>query len=365
MNSIKIGAYYYPGWHPCPVRDASFPRGWSEWDLLKNSQPRFDGHDQPKTPFWGYENEADPQVFAKKIQTAKAYGVDFFVFANYWSRGKRLLEGALDQGLMQAENRGDIKFALMWANRMPRKVMPVKDAAARLIDPSRLVYTDPDDFIAYIRHVSDKYFVQPDYYRVNDACYLSIFDTAFFIRQMGCDKAEAAVRQARELLAEKSLKLHLAAIDPIVEHQPLLRQIGFDSVTHYVFLPDWNGPYQQDFSECAKRRSVQWHDYQPATGLPYMPSVTPNWDASPRSADYGNEKPGKYPWSPVLTGASPQNFAESLRVARRFACEHSKFPEPTLMISSWNEWTEGHYLEPDSKHGFAWLEAVKAVHGDG
>ncbi len=110
---------------------------------------------------------------------------------------------------------------------------------------------------------------------------------------------------------------------------------------------------------------MQWHDYQPATGLPYMPSVTPNWDASPRSADYGNEKPGKYPWSPVLTGASPQNFAESLRVARRFACEHSKFPEPTLMISSWNEWTEGHYLEPDSKHGFAWLEAVKAVHGDG
>jgi hypothetical protein len=29
------------------------------------------------------------------------------------------------------------------------------------------------------------------------------------------------------------------------------------------------------------------------------------------------------------------------------------------MISSWNEWSEGHYLEPDEKHAYAWLEAVK------
>ncbi|HAE40343.1 MAG TPA: hypothetical protein DCG57_17170 [Candidatus Riflebacteria bacterium] len=365
VTKLKIGAYYYPGWHPCRVRDSAFAKGWSEWDLLKNCQPRFEGHDQPKVPLWGYENEADPQVFAKKLQAAEAYGVDFFVFASYWSRGKRLLEGALNQGFLHAPDRGAVKFALMWANRMPRKVMPVKDAAARLIDPSRLVYTDPEDFIAYISHVADNYFVQPDYYRVNGDCYLSIFDTAFFIRQMGVEAAEASIRQARELLAKKSLRLHLVAIDPIPEHQPLLSQIGFDSVTHYVFLPDWSGPFNQDFNECARQKSARWHDYQPATGLPYVPSVTPNWDASPRAADYGSEKPGRYPWSPVLTGTSPENFAGLLREARRFALEHSKFAEPTIMISSWNEWTEGHYLEPDSKHGFAFLEAVKSVHNDG
>ncbi|MBU1108146.1 MAG: glycoside hydrolase family 99-like domain-containing protein [Candidatus Riflebacteria bacterium] len=361
MSQLKIGAYYYPGWHPCKIRDASFPRGWSEWDLLKLCQPRFEGHEQPKIPLWGYENEADPEVFDKKLQAAHAYGVDFFVFASYWSRGKRLLEGALNQGFMQARSRGKTEFALMWANRMPRKVMPVKDAAARLIDPSRLVYTDPDDFIAYISHVADNYFTQPDYYRINDACYLSIFDTAFFIRQLGNDAAEAAVKQARELLSRRSLKLHLAAIDPIPEHQPLLRQIGFDSVTHYVFLPDWTGPFHQDFSACAREKAARWQDYQPATGLPYIPSVTPGWDASPRAVDYGNEKPGKYPWSPVLTGSSPQKFAELLNEARNFAFNHSTFTEPTIMISSWNEWTEGHYLEPDNRHGFAWLEAVKSV----
>ena len=30
-------------------------------------------------------------------------------------------------------------------------------------------------------------------------------------------------------------------------------------------------------------------------------------------------------------------------------------------INSWNEWTEGSYLEPDTVHGMGYLEAVKRV----
>lgn len=359
MSELKIGAYYYPGWHGCRVRDKAFPKGWSEWDLVKECRPRFDGHDQPKEPLWGYEDESDSAVFARKIDTAHEYGINFFCFAYYWSRGQRLLEGALDRGYLGASNRNRTKFALMWANRMPRKVMPVKDAAARLIDPSRLVYTDPADFLEFIKFVSQRYFVLPEYFRVAGACYLSIFDTAFFIRQLGFELASAAIKSARDFLAEKGLTLHLAAIDPIAEHQPLLQQMGFDSVTHYVFLPDWSGDYLQDFNECARRRAAQWSHYQPATGLPYVPSITPGWDANPRAVDYGTEKPRKYPWSPIITGNTPENFAQFARDARRFACSESTMPHPMFMVSSWNEWSEGHYLEPDRKNGFAWLEAIR------
>jgi len=33
-------------------------------------------------------------------------------------------------------------------------------------------------------------------------------------------------------------------------------------------------------------------------------------------------------------------------------------------INCWNEWTEGSYLEPDTVHGFQYLDAVKKVFGN-
>jgi hypothetical protein len=161
-------------------------------------------------------------------------------------------------------------------------------------------------------------------------------------------------------LQQKGLTLHLAAIDPIPQHQETLKQIGFDSVTHYVFLPEWKGAYQQDFSEAMNKKAQLWSNYQTNTALPYVPSITPGWDANPRGVDYGKEKEGRYPWSPIIINNTPETFAQFAQKAACFAKNVSKFPEPMYMVSSWNEWTEGHYLEPDKKHGFKWLEAIKA-----
>ncbi len=42
-----------------------------------------------------------------------------------------------------------------------------------------------------------------------------------------------------------------------------------------------------------------------------------------------------------------------------YSMEHNAFP--LVFAASWNEQGEGHYLEPDGRHGFAWLEAVRDV----
>ena len=35
--------------------------------------------------------------------------------------------------------------------------------------------------------------------------------------------------------------------------------------------------------------------------------------------------------------------------------------EQILFFNAWNEWSEGSYLEPDTKRGYAFLEAVKKI----
>ena len=70
-DQIQLAAYYFPNWGPVAQ---------SEWPTLQAAKPRFEGHAQPKVPVWGYENENDPVVMARKIAAAADHGIDAFIF---------------------------------------------------------------------------------------------------------------------------------------------------------------------------------------------------------------------------------------------------------------------------------------------
>src|SRR5690606_28723449 len=140
-----------------------------------------------------------------------------------------------------------------------------------------------------------------NYIRVNGAAYFSIFDSSFFLRELGRDQARQAIALARAALQSRGLPpLHLAAVEPQGELLPWLKSIGFDSVTHYVLLPEWKGPFLQDYDERARASAQAWPQQSVSSGLPYHPAVSPGWDASARGHDFGAEKPRKYPWWPVV-----------------------------------------------------------------
>lgn len=356
---MRTAAYVYTGWHPIPERDRSFHPGFTEWELVRACRPRFDGHRQPKVPLLGEYDDRDPHAFGERIALAHGHGVDAFVFGVFWCRGKRVFEQGLDRGFLGSQVGGSVPFACMWANRMPRRVLPVRRADAPVLDPSREVPSDVDDFVRFVAMLADSYMARPNYVTVEGRSYLSIFDSTFFVQELGVDGARDAIAAARRWLRQNGHRdLHLAAIEPNADVLPLVRELGFDSVTHYVLLPDWKGPFEQDYREYAERRSGEWASFGERSGLPYMPSVAPGWDASPRGADFGDKRPDKYPWSPVVTGEHPGLFAAALRRARAFRSNRA-VDDPLVMIASLNEWSEGHYLEPDERFGTGWLEAVR------
>jgi hypothetical protein len=354
---MMVAVYVYPGWHPTAERDVSFHPGFTEWELVYGCAPRFAGHAQPRLPAWGRYDDRDPHEVGRRVRVAAEHGVDAFVYGFFWCRGKRVFQEALDDGFLGSDEGRTLPFAVMWANRMPRRVLPVRRTDLPVIDPGRLVTSDIEDFVDLIRYLS-RYFARPNYLRLDGKPYFSIFDSTFFIKEMGYAAAREAIARARAWLREAGLgELHLAAIEPNCEVIGRVAEVGFDSVTNYVLLPEWKGRFQQDYAEAAARRAVEWSEIARQAALPYFPSVSPGWDASPRAADFGAEKPRKYPWWPVVVGERPDLFREALARALGWSRDRAA---PLTFIASLNEWSEGHYLEPDERHGLAWLEAVRA-----
>lgn len=355
----RVAAYVYTGWHPIPERDASFHPGFTEWELVRACKPRFEGHLQPRVPLLGEYDDRDPAVAQRSIELARRYGIDAFVFGVFWCRGKRVFEAALDEGFLGAPAGRDFPFACMWANRMPRRVLPVRRRDLPVVADERRVPSDVEDFVRFVSVLAESYFARPNYLTVGGRSYLSIYDSSFFVRELGLEAAREAIGEARAWLAAHGHRdLHLAAIEPNRESIGSLADLGFDSVTHYVLLPDWRGPQIQDYDARAELSAAKWPDFAERSGLPYMPSVATSWDASPRAADFGPARPDQYPWSPVLVNATPAGFERALR--RAF--EYPAAPEDALVfVASWNEWSEGHFLEPDQHFGYGYLEALRAA----
>ncbi len=362
-----IAAYIYTGWHTCSERNRELSPHFSEWDLVLDAPKRFAGHNQPRVPERGIYDDSTPETASNQIKLAREYGVDMFVYGFFWSRGKRLLHKALDTGFLgvNGENTG-FPFSIMWSNRMPRGILPVKLKNGPDIEPGRLVYTDRDDFMTLIEYLERNYFAMENYFRIDEKPLFSIFDTTFFINQMGHEMASDVINEANDFMISKGYAgIHLMAINVAPSVVSKIKEIGFASHTHYVWLPDWKGEDIQDYRNLTVKRSSEWQDFASDAGITYFPSVSPGWDATPRAATaiHGKPKAGRYPWWPVVTGEDPENFYDFLKKAASFSKTNNN---PSMVfVASWNEWSEGHYLEPDERFGTAWLEAVKRVKMDG
>jgi hypothetical protein len=96
-------------------------------------------------------------------------------------------------------------------------------------------------------------------------------------------------------------------------------------------------------------------------GCTYFPNVTVGWDATPRTCQTDNFRVGGYPFTSVVVNNTPQAFEHALRSAKQFALSKLPAGKRLVTLNSWNEWTEGSYLEPDAEYGSAYLEAVRKV----
>ncbi len=385
-----IGAYYWPNVHVDPRNEKWFGPGWTEWEITKWARPRFPGHDQPKVPFWGYEDESDPTVMAKKIDTAAKYGVDVLIFDWYYYNDGSFLRAALDKGFLGAPNNRKVKFALMWANHDMPDVFPAKLAQSypnwRVLIPGAVTR---QAFDKMVDDIIEKYFKNPSYWLIDGAPYFSVYDLETLIKGLGgYEETRNALHDFRaKTKAAGFPDLHLNVIlrgdtvvgggafvklngsgstAPTLDQNGMSKDLGFDSLGSYTWVHNVTFPDFPITQYSYVRKKAMEYNLQTIAkfDLPYYANVTCGWDSTPRMCATDMFIPKGYPFMGVLVGNTPAEFKRSLSEMKEFLDTKGN-KQKIFSINSWNEWTEGSYLEPDATNGFGFLEAVKEVFGRG
>lgn len=371
LASPVLSAYYFPNYHADVRNEQRYGPGWTEWELVKRAVPRFDGHLLPHEPAWGCVDEADPAVMQRKIEAATSHGIGHFIFDWYYYDDGPFLQRALDDGFLGAENPQQMAFSLMWANHDWVDMFPARPG----VSPVRLSRGEitPDTLDRVVAHICERYLSHPRYFRLNGLPYFSIYALDTFSKTFGggWDGAKRGLERIRERVAAEGLDgIHLNCIawdiglllgEEKKVHNPFVRaeKLGFDSATSYVWVHhvDVRNYDLCDYKVMEERYFEMYESVRDTCRIPVYPNVTVGWDPSARTDPTQSWDPEiGYPYQHVLRNNSPEAFGAAIR--RAIEAVAPVAGDKIVTINAWNEWTEGSYLEPDVRHGSAYLEAV-------
>ncbi len=189
----------------------------------------------------------------------------------------------------------------------------------------------------------------------------------------GSKQAAAELQKFRaKVKAAGFPNLHLNAVTWGVQLLPgegdlktLLERLHVDTTTSYVWIhhAELSKFPVTEYDELATAYETYRSTAAEELGKPYFPNVSVGWDASPRACQSDIYTKATYPFMPVVQGNTPGRFGEALCSAKEFLDSSTGLKTKLLTINSWNEWTEGSYLEPDVEHQSAYLDQIREVFG--
>ena len=363
-HRVDVAAYYFGNYHREPRNEEHHGTGWTEWDLVRAGTPRFEGHQQPLEPLWGYADDCDPVAAEREFAAATAAGIDAFLVDWYWYEGKPFLQRPLDEVILPSTS--PLRFALMWANHDWLDIFPAPDEREPQLLMSARV--EPAEFVAITDRIIEEYMTSPRYWRVDGAAYFSFFQVTTLLRWWGgVDATRAILDGFRARARDAGIgDLHFAAVSNEF-HQldessriafDALRDVGIDSVNDY----NWNTLLGREtpsitYSEWYRRARAEWGRHIERYGDLFAPNVSVGWDSTPRTPPNTPVRAANFPFAPVVTPSSPAELTDAMQRAMDLASEPGR--PPYVSLNAWNEWTEGSMLLPDVRNGTDRLDAIE------
>ncbi len=342
---VAVPAGRYTLWtHYCPLWKTGTHTGWGAIEPWPEREPVL-----------GWYNEGDPEVADWHIKYWLEHGITGVIYCWYRSNldapVTQTLGHAIHDGLLKARFLPRIKFAIMWENGCGQGVGSTRDLLENLL-PFWI----------------ENYFSNPSYLRVDGKPLLYIWVPQNVARQLGSSgEVRRAFEAMRAMCRERGLGgLYIVGCVGTADRQTLqsMAQEGWDASSAYGF--GWRQPAEVqtagDFV-CApyqgfiEQQEQIWKAKRGYGLLPDIPTAMMGWDSRP-----WKETP--FFWS----DNTPERFRDLCRRAKALIDAGSRSAmgpaRNTLIFCCWNEFGEGHYIEPTRGYGFDYLDVIRDVFTD-
>lgn len=332
-GDVKLIACYQPRFYPPAggelLRDSCPP----VWARVAQARPFFCGHDQPQIPGeLGFYDLRLAETRSAQADLAREYGIYGFCFYYYWHDGHPLWERPLEDTLGSGEP--DFPFCICRVNESA-----ANNGQNEGFSGEREM---AEAFIESIIPV----LLDPRYIHVGDAPILLIDNPASLSDPTS---AASAWREACKKYGISSL--HLCAVNQAGQLPK-----GFDSAAQ---IPPNHGGAPAPAGDIPNLRPgfegsiFNYEELVRMEGMPpdfmEFPGVMTGWDDTALRGEHAS----------IYRGAAPALYEVWLKAAIERA--RASLPEGRrlVFINAWNDWGAGAHLEPDARHGRAWLEATR------
>ncbi|WP_051200187.1 glycosyltransferase WbsX family protein [Butyrivibrio sp. FCS006] len=352
---IKTIAMYLPQYHRTPENDEWWGEGFTDWVAVKGASPLFPGHEQPKIPFdENYYDLMDKHTMQWQAELMHEYGIDGMCIYHYWFKdGRQILEKPVENLLKWKDI--DMPFCFCWANetwaRSWSNISGTVNAWAdnfeqgsKLDDNGVLLLQDYGGSAEWEKHFAYllKFFCDDRYIKIDAKPVIVIYrvDDIDCISDMICLWRKLAKENGFPDIyviggeCRSNLK---GIIDGQLYRQPArtMVRLGGNKANGN------SAPKRYDYEMfCDDLLRVQ-SEYDI---MPYFCGIT-GFDSTPRKGKNGV----------VLEKNSPEIFGEMMY---RLMEKSASYGSDIVFVNAWNEWGEGMYLEPDTKHKYRYLEEL-------
>lgn len=380
---MKIIAFYLPQFHETPENNEWWGKGFTEWTNTKKAKPLFKAHYQPREPLNdNYYNLLDDGVKEWQVNLAKEYGIHGFCFYHYWFKnGKKLLEKPIEQYL---ENKDlDLPFCLSWANEpwtrrwdgsehkvlMPQEygdekewkehfyyLLPfLKDERYIKLEGKPVFIIYKPNIIPCMNDMIDCWQRLAQSNGLEGISFIYQHPEFHFIENKDDSKFEMGIEFeplysfARSRMG-KNTKDKLNDLFKLYNQGTNLFLNRLKQIINGIMDRNLSNKFEFRFTVT----DIRDYDSLVKTSISSsplnkkaIPGVFTDWDNTARRGKNAT----------LFVGGNPEKFKDYLSMQIKRAKE--VYNKDMIFINAWNEWAEGAYLEPDKKHGYAYLQAVK------